>query len=228
MAKKKKKNARKRTAPARKAGDFYPPIKPYNTGFLRVSPVHEIYYEESGNPQGQARGVPARRARAAAPIPRCAASSIRSVIASCCSISAAAARAGRRASLVDNTTWHLVADIEALREHLQIDTLAGVRRLVGLDARAGLRAETSGALHRARVARHLPAAALRSSSGSTRTPGRGGAVPRSVGALPQAAVDGGAQGLHAVLLQATHQRRSRDAARGRARLVHLGKRARRT
>ena len=26
-----------------------------------------------------------------------------------------------RASLVDNTTWHLVADIEALREHLGID-----------------------------------------------------------------------------------------------------------
>ncbi len=60
-------------------------------------------------------------APAAAPIRRCGASSIRSVIASCCSISAAAARAGRSASLVDNTTWHLVSDIEALREHLKID-----------------------------------------------------------------------------------------------------------
>ncbi|HWN46351.1 MAG TPA: hypothetical protein VNM71_03270 [Steroidobacteraceae bacterium] len=42
MAKKKKKSARKPPAPARKAGDFYPPIKTYNSGFLRVSPVHEL------------------------------------------------------------------------------------------------------------------------------------------------------------------------------------------
>ncbi len=33
---------------------LYPPIEPYNTGRLQVSPVHEIYFEESGNP-------PARR-----------------------------------------------------------------------------------------------------------------------------------------------------------------------
>ena len=36
--------------------------------------------------------------------------------------------------------------------------LAGVRRLVGLDARARLRADASRARHRARPARHLPAA----------------------------------------------------------------------
>ncbi len=29
---------------------LYPPIEPYNTGRLQVSPVHEIYFEESGNP----------------------------------------------------------------------------------------------------------------------------------------------------------------------------------
>ena len=40
-------------APQRKAGDFYPAIRPYNSGYLRVSPVHEIYYEESGNPKGK-------------------------------------------------------------------------------------------------------------------------------------------------------------------------------
>ena len=49
---KKKKVARK-AAPARKAGDFYPPIKAYNTGYLRVSEEHELYYEESGNPKGK-------------------------------------------------------------------------------------------------------------------------------------------------------------------------------
>src|SRR5690348_3360611 len=44
---------RKKKTPLRKAGDFYPPIKPYNSGWLRVSSEHEIYYEESGNPKGK-------------------------------------------------------------------------------------------------------------------------------------------------------------------------------
>ena len=32
---------------------LYPPIEPYNTGRLQVSLVHEIYFEESGNPSGK-------------------------------------------------------------------------------------------------------------------------------------------------------------------------------
>ena len=32
---------------------LYPPIEPYRTGFLRVSDVHELYFEESGNPDGK-------------------------------------------------------------------------------------------------------------------------------------------------------------------------------
>jgi proline iminopeptidase len=32
---------------------LYPAIEPYTTGCLRVSPVHELYYEESGNPGGK-------------------------------------------------------------------------------------------------------------------------------------------------------------------------------
>ena len=54
---------------------LYPPIEPYNTGRLQVSPVHEIYFEESGNPSGKPviflHGGPA-----AAPIRNSAASSI--------------------------------------------------------------------------------------------------------------------------------------------------------
>ena len=33
--------------------EIYPPIEPFDGGFLRVSPVHQIYYEQSGNPQGK-------------------------------------------------------------------------------------------------------------------------------------------------------------------------------
>ncbi|NEQ71352.1 MAG: prolyl aminopeptidase, partial [Symploca sp. SIO2D2] len=33
--------------------ELYPPIEPYNQGNLKVSDLHTIYFEESGNPQGQ-------------------------------------------------------------------------------------------------------------------------------------------------------------------------------
>jgi len=32
---------------------FYPPLEPYRQGFLAVSSLHTLYFEESGNPQGQ-------------------------------------------------------------------------------------------------------------------------------------------------------------------------------
>jgi proline iminopeptidase len=32
---------------------LYPSIEPYNIGRLQVSLVHEIYFEESGNPTGK-------------------------------------------------------------------------------------------------------------------------------------------------------------------------------
>ena len=38
------------------SGDFkriiYPEIEPYQTGFLKVSDLHQLYYEQSGNPDG--------------------------------------------------------------------------------------------------------------------------------------------------------------------------------
>ena len=40
-----------RTDPAQ-SSELYPPIEPYNHGWLRVSDLHEIYYEESGNEDG--------------------------------------------------------------------------------------------------------------------------------------------------------------------------------
>ena len=32
--------------------ELYPPIEPYATGRLQVSDVHELYYEQCGNPGG--------------------------------------------------------------------------------------------------------------------------------------------------------------------------------
>src|SRR6185295_3338725 len=36
-----------------KLRELYPEIEPYASGHLRVSELHEIYYEECGNPRGQ-------------------------------------------------------------------------------------------------------------------------------------------------------------------------------
>jgi proline iminopeptidase len=112
--------AKKKSAPARKAGDFYPPIRPYGSGHLRVSPVHEIYYEQSGNPRGKpvvflhggpGGGTDAKMRRFFNP------QRYRIVLFD----QRGCGKSRPSASLEENTTWHLVADIEALREHLKID-----------------------------------------------------------------------------------------------------------
>jgi hypothetical protein len=51
--------------------ELYPPIEPFKQGYLRVSEIHEIYYEESGNPAGKpalflrSPALPHRRVRSA-------------------------------------------------------------------------------------------------------------------------------------------------------------------
>ena len=107
-------------APGRAAGDFYPAIRPFNSGMLRVSPVHEIYYEESGNPKGKpvvflhggpGGGTDPKMRRLFNP------KRYRIVLFD----QRGCGKSKPSASLEDNTTWHLVADAEALREHLKID-----------------------------------------------------------------------------------------------------------
>jgi proline iminopeptidase len=107
-------------APVRRSGDFYPPINPYSTGFLKVSPIHEIYYEESGNPKGKpvvflhggpGGGTDAKMRRFFNP------KKYRIVLFD----QRGCGKSKPSASLEDNTTWHLVSDIEAVREKLGID-----------------------------------------------------------------------------------------------------------
>jgi proline iminopeptidase len=99
---------------------FYPPIKPFQKGWLRVSPVHELYYEQSGNPQGKpviflhggpGGGTDPSYRRFFDP------KKYRIVLLD----QRGCGQSRPHASLVDNTTWDLVADIETLREHLQIE-----------------------------------------------------------------------------------------------------------
>jgi proline iminopeptidase len=99
---------------------LYPAIKPYNTGFLRVSDVHEVYYEESGNQKGKpvvflhggpGGGTDPKMRRFFDP------KRYRIVLFD----QRGCGKSRPHASLVDNTTWHLVEDIETLRKHLGID-----------------------------------------------------------------------------------------------------------
>jgi len=99
---------------------FYPAIEPYDTGVLPVSPVHTLYYEQSGNPDGLPvvflHGGPGG---GTIPVYRqfFDPQAYRIVLFD----QRGAGRSTPHANLEENTTWHLVADIERLREHLGIE-----------------------------------------------------------------------------------------------------------
>jgi proline iminopeptidase len=100
--------------------NLYPPIEPYRTGMLAVSPVHGLYFEESGNPAGKpvvflhggpGGGTDGKQRRFFDP------AKYRIVLFD----QRGCGRSTPHASLHENTTWHLVADIETLRQHLGIE-----------------------------------------------------------------------------------------------------------
>jgi len=103
----------------------YPPIEPYETGLLDVSDGHVLYWESVGDPDGVPvlflHGGPGSGATAGARRYFDPARS-RAVLFDQrgCGRSRPLAD-GPDADLSSNTTAHLVADIERLREHLGID-----------------------------------------------------------------------------------------------------------
>ncbi len=99
--------------------DLYPPLEPYDTGTLRVSDLHTIYFEQSGNPQGKPvvflHGGPGG---GSLPVFRqyFNPAKWRIVIFD----QRGCGRSTPHAELRENTTWDLVSDIETLRSHLKI------------------------------------------------------------------------------------------------------------
>ncbi len=98
---------------------LYPEIEPYDRGTLRVSNVHTIYYEQSGNPKGKpvvfvhggpGGGSDSKQRRFFDP------NAYRIVLFD----QRGCGRSIPHASLEENTTWDLVSDMEALRTHLGI------------------------------------------------------------------------------------------------------------
>lgn len=99
---------------------LYQEIEPYNSGKLQVSKVHSVYFEECGNPAGKpvvfVHGGPGGATNMTSrrffnpQVYRIVLFHQRG-----CGLSTP------HANLRDNTTWHLVADMEKLRHHLGID-----------------------------------------------------------------------------------------------------------
>lgn len=99
---------------------LYPPREPYNEGKLKVSDIHTIHYEESGNPQGKpivllhggpGGGCPPYYRQFFNP------EKWRLIMFD----QRGCGKSIPHAELRENTTWELVKDIEKLREHLGID-----------------------------------------------------------------------------------------------------------
>lgn len=99
---------------------YYPAIEPHRTGRLRVSALHEIYWEESGNPRGKPAvflhggpgfGTEPNHRRFFDP------GRYRIVLFD----QRGCGKSTPHASLEENTTWDLVADIEKLRVELGIE-----------------------------------------------------------------------------------------------------------
>ncbi|KAL0479039.1 proline iminopeptidase [Acrasis kona] len=107
----------KMTTPLR---ELYPPIDTYDEGTLKVSDVHTISYEQSGNPEGKPVVV-----LHGGPGGGCDAFYRQFFDAKKYRIilfdQRGSGKSTPSACLEDNTTWHLVEDIELLRKKLNID-----------------------------------------------------------------------------------------------------------
>lgn len=100
--------------------ELYPPIEPYDSGRLQVSPAHNIYYEQCGNPEGQpvvflhggpGGGLIPDYRRFFDP------AAYRVVLFD----QRGSGQSTPHAELEGNTTWDLVEDIEKLRTRLGVE-----------------------------------------------------------------------------------------------------------
>ena len=100
--------------------ELYPPIEPYREGYLQVSDLHTLHFQESGNPEGRPAiflhggpggGIDPLYRQYFHP------DKWRLVLFD----QRGCGRSTPRSELKENTTWDLVADIEKLRRHLGIE-----------------------------------------------------------------------------------------------------------
>jgi len=106
--------------PMPRPAKLFPPIRPYRTWRLRVSPLHTLHVEECGNPRGKpivflhggpGAGIDPQYRRFFDP------KKWRVVLFD----QRGCGRSTPHAELRENTTWDLVDDIEKIRERAEID-----------------------------------------------------------------------------------------------------------
>lgn len=106
-------------APVKELRTLYPPIEAYNSGMLVVDETHSLYWEESGNPNGKpvvvlhggpGGGVDPWMRQFFHP------ERYRIILFD----QRGAGKSTPHACLENNTTWHLVEDIQKLRAHLKV------------------------------------------------------------------------------------------------------------
>jgi len=99
---------------------LYPPIEPFETGMLKVSDLHTVYWEQSGNRSGEpvvfvhggpGGGTEPAHRRFFDP------ASYRIILFD----QRGCGKSSPHAELRENTTWDLVADMERLRERLGVE-----------------------------------------------------------------------------------------------------------
>tara|TARA_B100001989_G_scaffold116783_1_gene82148 strand:+ start:1634 stop:2590 length:957 start_codon:yes stop_codon:yes gene_type:complete len=102
----------------KKENKLFPPVEPYETGFLKKG-KHEIYYEQCGNPKGKPavflHGGPGGGCGSLARRffnPK----KYRIILFD----QRGCGRSKPHTCLEDNTTWHLIEDIESIRKRLNI------------------------------------------------------------------------------------------------------------
>ena len=101
-------------------GRLWPEIQPRQSGYLRVSPLHEIYYQTGGNPEGKPVMV-----LHGGPGGECSPHDFRYFNPHKFNVVLHDQRGGGRsrpyAEIRENTTQNLVEDVEKLRKHLRLD-----------------------------------------------------------------------------------------------------------
>jgi len=101
---------------------LYPAFEPCRTEYLRVSGLHRIYFDESGNPQGKP-AVFLHGGPGAGTTPQMRRFFDPGKYRLALFDQRGCGKSAPHASLIDNTTWSVIADIETLRAHLAIERL---------------------------------------------------------------------------------------------------------